>query len=373
MRVPQLLLLGALTACTDAVGPDLAEGTLVAAGSLALDWSADGREVFYYDSGYSQTGLRPVPDRILAVNVTTRATRVVVASGAYGAAGARRPGAVPPRATTHGLAYMHFDSLGFTLRLVTADDDVPLASAGGWFTTTPDRSRLLYNFRGQSVFNDSVGMIDLATDARTVYRTGAYGPTVGPLISPDGNKMLVERLDPEPGFAILSLQDGSITALDDSALFPERHFFAPIPLGWNTTGVWFLVYGGPPHLVRYNPQTGIGESFVIPDDHGGTRVTTGGTALPSGDVVVWMENCNDLEPISGICRAAAYVAWRMNPLTGLDEQLTNLYTAPALDYPRRFFAAATPDGRSLAYVLGNELRLLPLPYNAAKNLNALRY
>jgi len=49
MRVPQLLLLGVLTACTDAVGPDLAEGTLLAAGSLALDWSADGRELFYND------------------------------------------------------------------------------------------------------------------------------------------------------------------------------------------------------------------------------------------------------------------------------------------------------------------------------------
>lgn len=355
------ILLSGFAACRDAVGPNVAEGTLLAAASLALDWSTDGREIFYYDSGYTTATLRPVPDRILAVNVTTRATRVVVASGAFGAAGARRPGAVPPRATTHGLAYMHFDSLGFALRFVTASADIPLATSGGWFTTTPGRSRLLYNFPHPDVFNDSIGVIDLATDARTVYRTGAYGPTVGPVISPDGNTMLVERVDAEAGFAILSLQDGTITALDDSALFPERQFFAPIPLGWNTTGVSFLVYGGPPHLVRYNPSTGTGEAFVVPDEQGGTRGTTGGTALPSGDVVVWMENCNGTDPLSGLCTTAAYVAWRMNPLRNLDERLVDVDTSPAYDFPRRFFAAAAPDGRSLAYVLGNELRVLPLP------------
>jgi hypothetical protein len=360
MRVPQLLLLGALTACSDAVGPDLAEGTLLAAGSLALDWSADGREIFYYDSGYSKTGLQPVPDRILAVNVTTRATRVVVASGAYGAGGARRPGAVPPRATTHGLAYTHYDSLGFTLHLVTAYDDIPVAASGGWFTTTPDRTRLLYNFPDRNVWNDSIGLIDLATDVRTVYRTGPYGPTVGPVVSPDGNKMLVERVDSTAGFAILSLQDGTITALDGSALFPDGRAWSPVPLGWNANGLWFILYGGPPHLVRYSPPSVTGEVFVVPDVQGGTRVTTGGTALPSGDVVVWMTGCNYTDPLNALCNTAAYVAWRMNPFTGLDEQLTSVNTSPAYDYPRAFFAAASPDGRSLAYVLGNELRVLPL-------------
>jgi hypothetical protein len=354
------ILLGGLTACSDAFAPDRAEGTFVAAGSLALDWSGDGREIFYYDSGYTEGRLRPPPDRILAVNVTTRATRVVVASGAYGAGGARRPGAVPPRATTHGLAYTHFDSLGFTLHLVTAYDDIPVAASGGWLTTAPDRTRLFYNFPHPDVFNDSIGMIDLATDARTVYRLGAYGPTVGPAISPDGDRMLVERVDAAAGFAILSLQDGTISALDDSALFPERHSFAPRPLGWNATGVWFLVYGGPPHLVRYNPQTGTGETFPIYDTVGGTRAVTAGTALPSGDVVVWTENCNGTDPMTALCTSASYVAWRINPVTGIDERLVDLETSPADDYPRRFFAAATPDGRSLAYVLGNELRVLPL-------------
>jgi len=106
MRVEQLccLLLIPVLACGDPLAPDQAEGQLLTAGSLALEWSADGSEIFYYDSGYTATALRPVPDRILAVNVRTRATRVVVESGAYGAGGGERPGAVPPRATIAGLA-----------------------------------------------------------------------------------------------------------------------------------------------------------------------------------------------------------------------------------------------------------------------------
>jgi len=354
------VLLGALTACGDPFAPDRAEGALLAAGSLALEWSADGREIFYYDSGYTTAALRPVPDRILAVDVRTRATRVVVESGAYGAGGGERPGAVPPRATIAGLAYIRLENEQFALHLVTATADTALVASSLWFTTTPDRTRLLYRLASGTAFSDSIGMIDLVTGDRTVFPTGAYGPTIGATVAPDGSRMLVERLDAEAGFAILSLTDGTITALNDSLLFPDRQWFTPIPLGWNATGVWFMVYGGPPRLVRYDPATGTGQSFPVSDAPYGTRPLTGGTALAPAGTVVWSQNCNFTDPLSGLCESAAYALWLLNPLTGRDDLLVSLYTSLAYDYPRAFFAAASPDGRSLAYVLGNELRLLPL-------------
>jgi hypothetical protein len=362
MRIEQCcVLLGTLAACGNPLAPpDRAEGRLLAAGSLALEWSADGSEIFYYDSGYTTARLRPIPDRILAVNVRTGATRVVVDSGAYGAGGGERPGAVPPRATIAGLAYIRRHNEQFALHLATATGDRALAASSLWFTTTPDRTRLLYRLASATAFSDSIGMIDLVTGDRAVFPTGPYGGTIGATVAPDGSRMLVERLDAEAGFAILSLSDGTITALNDTVLFPDRNHFMPVPLGWNATGVWFMVYGGPPRLVRYDPATGIGQSFPVSDAVSGTRVLTGGTALALAGSVVWSQNCNSTDPKTALCEAAAYQVWLLNPLTGRDDLLVSLYTSPAYDYPRAFFAAGSPDGRSLAYVLGNELRLLPL-------------
>lgn len=356
--VPALLLTG-LGACNDAVGPDQPDGTLLAAGSLALEWSVDGSEIFYYDTGYTTARLRAHPDRILAVNVTTRTTRVVVASGAYGFAGVARPG-MPPRATIAGLAYLQITGNGFSLRVVTDTGDVPVVASGPWFTTTPDRTRLLYIPTVWQPFDDSIGVIDLVTGARTSVPTGPYHPPSGRAISPDGNRMLVERQDAEAGFGILDLANGTITVLHDS-LFPgPLSSFRPIPLGWNADGVWFVEYGGPPHLIRYDPASGAAAWFPIVDAPSGTRVVTGGAALPLGGSVVWSQNCNSIDSMSGLCAQGAYALWLMNPLTGVDERLVSAHMMPDLEFPRAFFAAPSPNGQVLAYILGNELRLLGL-------------
>jgi dipeptidyl aminopeptidase/acylaminoacyl peptidase len=354
-----LLLLSSLGACSDAVGPDQPDGALLAAGSLALEWSADGSEIFYYDTGYTTVAVGPPPSRILAVNVTTRATRVVVDSGAYGFAGAARPG-IPPRVTIAGLAYLRTAGAQFALHVVTDTGDVPVGASGPWFTATPDRTRLLYSPAVWSAFDDSIGVIDLVTGARTAVATGPYHPPSGSAISPDGHRMLVERQDAQAGFGILDLSDGTITVLHDS-LFPgPLSSFWPIPLGWNAAGVWFVEYGGPPHLIRYDPATGAAAWFPIGDVSGGTRVVTGGAALALGGSVVWSQSCNATDPLSGICEQGAYALWLVNPLTGVDQRLVSAHVMPDVAFPRAFFAAPSPNGRALAYVLGNELRLLVL-------------
>jgi len=353
------LFLSGLAACSDAVGPDQPEGTLLAAGSLALEWSADGREIFYYDSGYTTARVTPLPDRILAVNVMTRATRVVVASGAYGSGGAARPG-IPPRVTIAGLAYLRTDGDQFALRLVTGTSDVAVVACGPWFTTTPDRSRLLYSPPIYEPFDDSIGVIDLVTGARTSVPTGPYHPTSSTAVSPDGNQIVLERFDASAGFGILDLRDSTITVLPDS-LFPgPLQDFPPILLGWNAEGVWFVEGGGPPHLIRYHPASGAAHWFPISHATGGAGDGTGGTAPPTGGTIVWSHNCNSDDPLSGRCLSSAYAVWLMNPLTGVDDRLVDFYAGPDLDFPRAFFAAVSPDGQSLAYVLGNDLRLLTL-------------
>jgi len=355
-----LAIIPVLGACNDFVGPDRPDGTLLAAGSLALEWSADGSEIFYYDSGYSHRVSKPLPDRILAVNVATRATRVVVSSGAYGFAGyaSNAPQGMPPRVTVAGLAYLRFTGDQMALHVVTDTGDIALGSSGPWFTTTPDRSRLLYSRAGGNALDDSVGVIDLVTGARTVIGTGPYHPTIGNAISPDGNQLVVVRQDVEAGFAILHLSNGTIVALPDS-LFPNQAAGRPVLLGWNATGVWFVQYGGPPHLIRYTPSTGAADRFTIGDTSGGTRVVTGGAALPAGSSIVWSQNCNASHE-TGDCDVGAYALWLMNPLTGVDKQLVSANYVPDAEFPYVFFAAPSPNGQSLAYLLGNELRLLAL-------------
>lgn len=84
-----------LGACGDATGPEPPAGRLLAPGTLALEWSADGAEIYQYGNGRFAMW----PDRIIAVNVSTGATRIVVDSCASGGGGGRP---VPPRATIAG-------------------------------------------------------------------------------------------------------------------------------------------------------------------------------------------------------------------------------------------------------------------------------
>lgn len=344
--VPVLLLTG-LGACNDAVGPDRQpDGALLAAGSLALEWSADGSEIFYYDRGCTTVRPQCPPDRILAVNVTTRTKRVVVDSGAVALPD------LPPRVTIAGLAYLQLLVDGYSLRVVTDTGDVPVVASGLWFTTTPDRTRLLYSPTVWRPFDDSIGVIDLVSGARTSVPTGPYHASTGRAISPDGNRMLVDRRDEEAGFGILNLANGTITVLHDS-LFPGPSS----PLGWNAAGVWFLEYG---HLIQYDPATGAAVWFPIGDVTSGTRVVTGGVALSRGGTVVWSHNCNSRDPNGTLCLDGAYALWLMNPLTGVDEPLVSVHMMPDLGFPLAFFAAPSPSGQALAYILGNELRLLGL-------------
>jgi hypothetical protein len=348
-------LVGALIvsvgACGDATGPE-PHGRRLNAGSMALDWSVDGTEIYHYASGYSSTSL---PDRILAVNRSTGQTRIVVDSCASAIGGVTRIGFVPPRATIAGVAYI--DKCGLaanSLRLVSGSTDSGLSRSGDWFTSCPARDCLIHNLPPSGTGEDSIQVIDLVQGNRRVFRTGSYGPSVASAVSPDGNALLVERPFSTARFAILSLVDGTIQPLPDSIL----PYSAPIPLGWNDAGLWFLA---EPRitLVVYDPVSGGAQRFPTGETVGQTRVLTGGSVTTTG-AAVWMQQCNAHDSQTGLCTQAAYFLWLWNPLAAVDRMLVRFYDMPAYDFPEVLFAGVSPDGQRLAYVLGDELRLIDL-------------
>jgi hypothetical protein len=355
-------LIGALmigvAACEDSTGPNL-RGRLLAPASLALEWSADGTEIYYYAAGYSAEIPVYIPDQMLAVNPITRATRVVVDSCALSLGGLARPSALPPRATIAGLAYINRCGVGgqLTLRLVSGSSDSALASTDAWFTSCPNRDCLIYPNPLSSTGDDSVAVIDLPLGVRRAFATGLYRPSMTAAVSPDGDALLLERSGPTDRFAILSLVDGGMEVLPDSILpFPSS---GGTPLGWNDDGLWFLA---EPRitLVVYDPASGGIQRFSTGETTIGTRVLSSGSVTTT-TTAVWMQNCSSIDNPTGDCAQATYGLWLWNPLLALDRLLEFFYTTPAYDFPRPFHAATSPDGQQLAYVLGNELRLLELP------------
>jgi hypothetical protein len=354
------LLAGAIiisvVACEDSTGPGV-RGRLLGPASLAVEWSVDGTEIYHYSSGFSSTVPVFIPDQILATNAATGASRVVVGSCVWSIGATIRPTIMPPRATVAGLVYLEgCTPTALAVRLRSGASDSILAGTKGWFTSCPNRDCVIYAVADTSTSDDSIGVIDLPQGDRRVFGIGGYRPSDAAAVSPDGTALLLEQTGVTNRFAILNLASGALDTLPDSILpFPYE---GGTPLGWNHDGLWFLA---EPRItiVRYDPATGGIERFSTGDMTGGTRVITGGSITATTSVISY-QNCISYDPQTADCTQVAYGLWLWNPLLALDRQLELFYT-PAHDFPRMFHAATSPNGQQVAYVLGNELRVVAAP------------
>lgn len=336
MTISRLLLVVTLTVtyagCSDSTGPSgLPPGKLIAAGRGPLEWSRDGTQI-YYRTDSVNTG------PILSVNVSTGVSRVVVPTCASS-----------PQETIGGLAYISDCAAPRGLHLLLGGDaerpagyDSVLAPGASWVTRTADRTRLIYGFLSVGAISDSVGVIDLVRDTRHAIATGPFSPTAS--VSPAGTEMLVERSATTGRFAILNLDDGTLRSLDDSLWsFLE----APVPIGWNDAGVWVILGA----VDVYDPATGTWHGTGV----GGSRGTV---EAPGRRATVGEDYC--LGEDSAGCLEILYSLWVLDPLQSPQLPVVQFTTADVLKYDFGFHAAFSPDGESLAYSLGFELRLLRL-------------
>lgn len=351
------LVLGGLPLGCDGVGPaEELGGTPVTTGWSPLEWSIDGTEIYYYSAPFqpdlstSDPGL-PL-DQILAVNVATGAVRVAVSECAV-------RGSLPPRETIAGLAYIR--SCGAagssSLHLVRGGRDSMLASSARWVTRTTDRTRLVYFVSpGDCVACDSTGVIDLLGGERyTVPTDLPLAPLGADAVSPEGTEMLHGGWEARVG--ILNLIDGTWRELVDPGLSPDDF---GVELGWNQAGIWFLSQLGYT-LIFHNPVSGEFSHFSTSN-----RNLRGGTPAPVGRAtIVWSWVCEAPEDpgISGFCLRALYSMWLWNPFDGSDQLLVEQRYAVTGPETSRYtsFGAFSPDGRSFAYTVGQQIFLLSLP------------
>jgi len=336
MTIARLLLVVTLTVtyagCSDSTGPSgRPPGKLIAAGRGPLEWSRDGTQIYYRtDSVYTGP--------ILSVNVATGVSRVVVATCASS-----------PQETIAGLAYIRDCAGPRALHLLLDGDaehpagyDSVLAPGAYWVTRTADRTRLIYALLSVGAAADSVGVIDLVRNTRHAIATRPFSPTTS--VSPAGTEMLVERSASAGQFAILNLDDGTLRILDDSLWSFIR---SPVPIGWNDAGVWAIAGA----VEVYDPATGTWHGTGV----GGSRGTV---EVPGRRATVGEADC--LGEDSAGCLEILYSLWVLDPLQSPQLPVVQFRTADVVKYSFGFHAAFSPDGETLAYSLGFELRLLRL-------------
>ena len=217
-------------ACTDPTGPGALPGKLLAAGRGPLEWSIDGRHI-YYSGDSTHAG------RIYAVDVATGVSRLVVNC------------ASPPLETIAGLVYTDCGSPP-ALHVLNGGHDSVLAAAAYWLTRSEDRTRLIYLGVAVETGYDTLVVVDLARGTRHSMTTVQFGATIVGQVAPSGTEMLVQRAVVGPEFAIVNLEDGTLRVVDDSIF---SFYIAPRPVGWNDAGVWVL--GGRGSNI-YDPATG---------------------------------------------------------------------------------------------------------------------
>ncbi len=319
-------------ACADATGPTLPPGTLLAAGRGPLEWSRDGRTIYY-------NGDPTVGGHIFTVDVITHTSRLVVNC------------AMLPVETIAGLAYTTCVSPP-VLHLVSEGHDSILSTAAFWFMRSEDRMRLLYlgeDVNGVNGGFDTLHVVDFArgtqhsTTTRLNMRVAA--------VAPSGTEMFVQSYN--PSFLLVNVDNSTQRVLQDSIL--NNFIYEPRLIGWNDAGVWIFRHG----LGIYDPVTGTWRS-------GGTGGLPGNSAVverPGRRAALWSATC--LGEDSAGCVRGLFMLHVVDPLRNAPPlQILRFETEDVQRYARGIEGVAfSPDGQSLAYTFGNELRLVALPGN----------
>lgn len=315
-------------ACADPAGPVALPGEILAAGRGPLEWSLDGGHI-YYSGDSTHAG------QIYSVDVVSGVSRRVVNC------------AFPPVETTAGLAYLDCTSPS-ALHLLNAGHDSIMSSAVFWLTRSEDRTRLIY--LGEDVEGaggDTLHVVDFARGTHHVLTTVQFGTTLGGYVAPSGTEMIVQFADYK--FGIVNLENGALRRLDDSLL---SFYIPPRAVGWNDAGVWVLGGG----LGLYDPATGTWRS--------GGAAGVGGRAAtverPGRRAATWAADCMGED--SAGCVRGLFTLYVLDPLRNAAPfEILKFQTEDVLRYWRGIEGVAfSPDGRSIAYTFGNELRLVTL-------------